>query len=312
MKNLLLLLAIATTPLYSLCQDWPAQGAQWHYCTSLGNSHYVYTSDSLINDTTYSIVRPTTFNGAPYSYQQALESFDVLLFRQSNDTIFRRVFEDEYIYFINGLDIGDTFTTFRSSYDGSNVFACEPELELQVSQVVTENLGDQNYRVLTLEDINFTEVYGFEISETGFSGFTYIESIGLEFQFPYVTFFAIPGSIETGGCNQVIGEPYISQLFEFGDLETEIIFSDCTLSATSNRSKNIINVFPNPATRLITVDGIGESIITYQIFAYSGNAVSEGVLESNSIDLSDLPSGLYFLQIFDNKGLIDIHKVIVQ
>ncbi len=56
-------------------------------------------------------------------------------------------------------------------------------------------------------------------------------------------------------------------------------------------------VFPNPATDHLVLEGLLNRV-AYRFFRTDGIRVKEG--ESHgSIDVSDLPPGLYFLQILD-------------
>ncbi|MEQ8533569.1 MAG: MopE-related protein, partial [Imperialibacter sp.] len=68
---------------------------------------------------------------------------------------------------------------------------------------------------------------------------------------------------------------------------------------------NII-VYPNPATERISLKSLDEvfsSVKTVQISNVSGSLVKEVQLrvDENSIELADLPAGVYYLRVFDSK-----------
>ena len=169
-------------------QDWPATNSQWSYCVDgfggpFGSNTYIYTRDTLINDTTYAMVRPDmTFSGFSYTDQDALENNKVTFLRQSNDTIFRRVDNTEYLFFINGLNVGDTFTTYRSNSYYTNLYWCIPDLELEVVEVTTVMIAGEEFRRVSMQDGIFYEL--FDLGPYDPVIYHYIEGIGLENNFP--------------------------------------------------------------------------------------------------------------------------------
>ncbi len=66
-----------------------------------------------------------------------------------------------------------------------------------------------------------------------------------------------------------------------------------------------LNIFPNPANNKIYIKhtGVIENA-SYVLFNLQGSIVLDGNLNSNSIDISQIPDGFYFLQIEINDGLI--------
>ena len=74
-------------------------------------------------------------------------------------------------------------------------------------------------------------------------------------------------------------------------------------------------VFPVPATNQVTIllpDAYLNSQM--QVFTATGRAVRSGVLGSstNSIDVSDLPAGIYFISIRSHSCPPAVLKVVVQ
>ena len=65
--------------------------------------------------------------------------------------------------------------------------------------------------------------------------------------------------------------------------------------STENSELPEIKVFPNPATDFITAEGISQA--PYTILDVTGKVVSQGILNSQRIDVSDLNEGLYILNI---------------
>lgn len=80
-------------------------------------------------------------------------------------------------------------------------------------------------------------------------------------------------------------------------------------------NSNEINIYPNPAKDIIFIDNGSQAIITnITIVDLLGKEVKEiPTLNSNNqtVDISELKSGIYFMSIFDNKKLIGYKKIII-
>ena len=69
-----------------------------------------------------------------------------------------------------------------------------------------------------------------------------------------------------------------------------------------------INIYPNPTTSIITIDGL-EGNAKVDVYALTG----QRVLQQNtlsSVDVSALGSGIYMLEISQNGKTISTHKLI--
>ena len=75
---------------------------------------------------------------------------------------------------------------------------------------------------------------------------------------------------------------------------------------------NTINVFPNPASDVITVDGlIPSNAVTIQILDLQGRIVStESRIENTSFtkNISQLPAGCYFIKVLDTENKLTAVK----
>jgi len=309
MKVLSILMLLSLSTLYLKGQTWLADGTEFSYCDFSGISTYNYTNDSLVDDTLYSVVRPTllsNFFGASDDPTVIIDN--TLLFRQTGDTIFRRVANSEYVYFINGLEIGDQFTTFRSGVGRVNKFSCDSLMELEVIDVNLEEIDGDEYRIVTLEDFNVNEIYiDFPFDNTSFS-FSYIENVGLQFQFPFVHPFAF---IDQECFPPAIDLNYFTFLSEFSS-ENEIFISDCELSAI-NQKKNLFSIYPNPSSGVLHIKWESSvSKIEYRIFDITGRTISSGIPSENFIDINHLPNGYYILKVETDSGHWDATKLIIK
>ncbi len=84
-------------------------------------------------------------------------------------------------------------------------------------------------------------------------------------------------------------------------------------STTSNISSSSINIYPNPATEVLTIEGLTSSKKLLQLINISGEEYISRRIKTNSltIDISRLPSGIYLLVIHDQSNISTIKKVII-
>ena len=75
------------------------------------------------------------------------------------------------------------------------------------------------------------------------------------------------------------------------------------------------SVFPNPTEDFVNVSNQNNEVLSYGLFNIAGSQVLNGTvaaLESEKIDLSALPKGIYFLDVKLDSGLNKTEKIIVK
>ena len=74
-----------------------------------------------------------------------------------------------------------------------------------------------------------------------------------------------------------------------------------TLGVEDEKKKDRLLVYPNPASDGFTIDFKGSSVAKMEIIDYLGKTIRLGDIQNgtNTIDLSNLPSGLYFIKVSD-------------
>jgi hypothetical protein len=91
---------------------------------------------------------------------------------------------------------------------------------------------------------------------------------------------------------------------------SEMVKKDSTSRVVNGPSAvaDTIEIYPNPATGLVTINSEGISILGVSVMNVLGSETGAGVRGSGSgeisLDLSKLPSGTYFLQIETAKGMV--------
>jgi hypothetical protein len=108
-------------------------------------------------------------------------------------------------------------------------------------------------------------------------------------------------------------EKLIVSLGEY-EKEVRINIEDTEVANSQAIISNDISVYPNPACKNITVNIKGNSGIKLQIVDIYGKNVAQTInaCDVNTIDISHLKGGMYFLQIFENGNVIYTQKIIKQ
>ena len=82
-----------------------------------------------------------------------------------------------------------------------------------------------------------------------------------------------------------------------------------TLGLFDAENRDEIVLFPNPTKGIIHLSD-NNTIETFQVFSQSGSIVQSGKVKGNSIDLTKISSGIYFIKLFNEKEFPSITKVI--
>lgn len=88
-------------------------------------------------------------------------------------------------------------------------------------------------------------------------------------------------------------------------LNTDSVYYYCDLTSSINQTlKSSIDVFPNPASDMVTIESTG-SINSYQIYDVSGKVVLSGLAMAAKfvIDISRLNSGVYYISVSDKERM---------
>jgi len=88
---------------------------------------------------------------------------------------------------------------------------------------------------------------------------------------------------------------------------TGIVFHDSYFTAvTEDHENTLINLYPNPVTDILQINGMknGYSGMSITFYSPDGRPVLTRKIESEEISVQDLPRGLYFYQIGNQNGLI--------
>lgn len=85
-----------------------------------------------------------------------------------------------------------------------------------------------------------------------------------------------------------------------------------TWGAAARMSDDIqsnITTYPNPVVDVLQINSDAK-ILQYQLISIQGALLKKGVLNQNSIDLSELTSGIYFIQMTDENGRTEMQRIV--
>ena len=128
----------------------------------------------------------------------------------------------------------------------------------------------------------------------------------------YVKVKDVTGSLNNNFCtreesNFKINDPYPTAFPSGGfDLDAMAVINHKFPTAINNTDKNEVVFYPNPCSDIIYIKNISQ-IKSYKIFSTEGNILRSDVI-SNSINISELNSGIHFLQIENNDGSRSIFR----
>jgi len=81
-------------------------------------------------------------------------------------------------------------------------------------------------------------------------------------------------------------------------------------SVDENENEIIWNLFPNPADNIITIEGERTGTEMISIYSADGKLILQNKLSGNTIDINELPSGIYFLKM-SNDSREAVFRIVV-
>ena len=129
--------------------------------------------------------------------------------------------------------------------------------------------------------------------------------------------FTIPATATLGSTRMRVsmkynGTPTACETFSYGQVEdyTVNIISAAKETETARNSFTAIEVYPNPTTSLLNVTSVSEKA-TYRVYNMLGQMVITGKLSNGTINVSNINTGNYILEVNDNE-IITVKRFIKQ
>ena len=311
--SILLILLAMTGMAGAQTKTWPMPGAEWTYCllTPGGDAYarevWRVTGDSLLDNRVYEVIQPVDSLGHPVA-----NSGKMLLTRCENNAVYRYVNNKDYLFFPLDLDEGEVFTTFRSAGWGANGVpnygndsTCCSLKPLVVIGKKEVELGGLTLNEYTLKDTLFKELYGYE--DLGYCRI--VDRIGPIDTYPLIDINEI--GLEDESCYYFfVDAPHVS-LSCYRDDSFEHIWYECQpTSIAENDLEKEFEVYPNPTNEQFTISGtnLKQAKVINTLGQCVATAKGEG--ERLTVDISNLPAGVYFVNITDGEGRKCVKKVV--
>ena len=283
----------------SFSQTWPSPGAKWTYCLTgwngmpAGEELFGVTGDTLISGKLYNIIQP--INPTKKNLVDNNDLVRTLYTRFENDTFYRYVNNQEYLFFTYNLSVGDVFSTFRTA--GLNSYwedsACSSVLPLRVIEESEVELNGQMLKEFVLEDTLFRHLYDPNYPDP--VTYTLIERIGI------VDNYLLINTLEPFADCFLPTDYGLAAVGKYTDDSFEYLFYECQgVGINNNQIPNSdIEIFPNPANQYLHVVQKSDPPIRFTISLLTEFGklffITEMDGKSSTIDLSGYQSGYYIL-----------------
>nr|WP_299071248.1 S8 family serine peptidase [uncultured Allomuricauda sp.] len=186
------------------------------------------------------------------------------------------------------------FQDFSLIVSGAQVSKCDIETPLDV-ELLSSTENSSTILWTEAEETLFEVQYKSTTENSWKSELVWENSLELPNLEEGVTYEARIRSI----CTENIVSEFSEEIqFEFNGTETEVIvYEPFAFDETLQ-----ITVYPNPTTEWLTVGAKLSEDAVYSVITTSGNTIKKGTLK-NSINVSDLSSGLYVIVVQDHSGI---------
>jgi len=326
---LLLLSFFCTTLVAQESDTWPKPGAVWKFCMqgdyplfTVWSHTYAYTTDTVIGAHNYAMVQHSEVNNEPLAADGSSwwvpEEDMRVYFRQSGDTIYRYANGQDYVFFVQNIEVDQSFTSFRSLNLEWQSWNCTDELPLKVISDDETEYSGVTFREWVLQDMDpyFNESFSFE------NTYTFIEGVGLNRDVIYLTpEHVVNTHNESGDLSECLGGVShlgISQLYHYHDNEMNIDLSTCNFTVSideSDFSTSVLLLFPNPAKDKVNVQLNGDynGQIHVRVFDPRGIICHEQLqfTSETPLDINGLTPGLY-LVVAETDHRVFTQKLVIE
>lgn len=300
MRKFLILISLTLMSLCTNAQVWVDSGAVWHYdfsnLSTGGYAKYVYEKDTIIlNKSCQKITKSymefyfdingilhywgETYSGANYTYV-------------SGDTVF--YFQDNqfFVMYNFGASIGDTWIVSTTNDLGF----CKDTSRVEVTETGNMMINGTSYRYINLVPT--------PNSSKGLKG-KYVERIGcistgtgdLQTLFPSeYQCDSLPYNVEFPLYKFRCFEDQSFPLYNVANEDCEALFDHVGIQQTSSFD---FDCYPNPTEGNINLNISNTENYSIELYTIQGSLLKSYKNNSNTstIDISNLPNGIYLIQI---------------
>ncbi len=121
--------------------------------------------------------------------------------------------------------------------------------------------------------------------------------------------FTIPATATIGATRMRVSMKYnaiptMCETFTSGQVEdytVNIVSAAARIANTSGKAITEIKLYPNPTTSILNVSSVSENA-TFKVYNMLGQSIMDGRLSNGSIDVSNISSGIYVLEVTDKES----------
>ncbi len=192
--------------------------------------------------------------------------------------------------YVDLVNLGVTHFTMTTSYDFLNIFAILDDLE-------------------AIPDINNASI--------GYTG-----GLGLNYTgIPYTIYDPDWGTYPAAVCDILVDNNTYTFFIGGGDCFNGCVVSkswsidvseDCStvVLGSSEMEMEKFAIYPNPSSEIIHIHGVTSEINSTLIYSVGGQLIHTATSNSETIDISNLSAGLYFLEVTTSEGNKQTQKFI--
>lgn len=283
-----------------MAQVWAPSGATWYYdYVNFWVSGYVkiqYTGDSTVGGKSCKVLKKELdrYDWLNHIYSQNIIGYE-FTYQENNIVFYYRYGQFFKLYDFNSI-INDSWKV--AGWDSSQLCG-------DTAIVVVDSTG---FTTISSISLKYLKISPGPNSYWAFSSDTIIERIGcLGYMFPEPT--CVVDLFEGGSLRCYYDDSF--GLYERGSAPA----CDYITGVEDNHpERNFFNVYPVPATSIITLEFTKpvKGMRMIEIFDILGNRMKKIVTDKVNliIDVEDLKSGIYFISVMDQSGLNLKQKII--
>ncbi|HLP50242.1 MAG TPA: T9SS type A sorting domain-containing protein [Chitinophagales bacterium] len=297
MKTLIYLLIILSLPLASYAQSWCPAGAEWHYgyyyWNQVGDIHYRYTKDTVVEASACKKIEIIHYNGqhynsSPYFVVDTLMPKPIYTYEQS-DTVFFYYEESNTwkpVYFFNA-QVGDTLTMpITDIMHGGDTYI----------HVVVDSVGNEIINDSTLH------YYHFRLADSCIQAHNLrgrvSQTLGMQVNNLVPTWYCVSDQHDYFFCS------YKDSTFPVYPSTANCQLRPVGIEEITGEEAGI-HLYPNPANEMVSITILkSEQNNTITISDATGKIVSTFVENDSPITLSTdnyLP-GIYIVTLYNHAG----------
>ncbi|MFT4850164.1 MAG: heat shock protein HslJ [Sediminicola sp.] len=211
-----------------------------------------------------------------------------------------------------------------SLFYGLQSFAQDPELYKtwylrevfnDLNTVVVQNISPPINPILTISETlsfngeaacnTFSGTMSFDIATNRLEMLSFIktnntcnEPAHVNFETEFFPFFEIGNSFQAFVSNETNGQQTLATI---GPWYPHLVLKNYVLNV-AKKDKLVIAVYPNPVADILFINPEGSTIDNINIYSLQGKLVLSENYALETIDVSDLSEGLYFIEISSSEG----------